>query len=326
MNDFKNKGYIVIKNKQPDTFETLANHFYHENKVDYEALKHFIDNSYFPSLQKNITSVDIVHPRYGKFRFSDNNNSSDAAAFHGDIYNHTDEDIVPVYTCLYYFDDATLEIIPQTHKQSFLHSTSSHASYKSKEQIHIQGGTFIIFNANIHHRGVNFKSKGSRRLLQIFEVTLNDDDYVRYSPKLMIVETQKSLFVQTMTKIAKQLYENREQEMLTYLHYVLVYNNLQYKIGLMIDLSPYEKQGKLVSYEPGKRISVDRCKECQDTNINIICDNNIRSCDPGTYYFYCYILYWILSFVILYLLFKWEKPLKKIAKSVFRKKVFSKNI
>ena len=100
MNDFKNKGYIVIKNKQPDTFETLANHFYHENKVDYEALKHFIDNSYFPSLQKNITSVDIVHPRYGKFRFSDNNNSSDAAAFHGDIYNHTDEDIVPVYTSI----------------------------------------------------------------------------------------------------------------------------------------------------------------------------------------------------------------------------------
>ena len=90
----------------------------------------------------------------------------------------------------------------------------------------------------------------------------------------------------------------------------------------MIDLSPNEKQGKLVSYEPGKRVSADRCKECHDTNINIVCDTNIRSCDPGTYYFYCYILYWIVSFVMLYLLFKWRKPMKKIAKSVFRKKVF----
>ena len=321
MNDLHTKGYIVIKNNQSNNFEAIANSFYNNNnKVDYNGLKQFIDNTYFPSLQTNILGDKIVKPHYGKFRFSDNNNSTDAAAFHGDIYNHTENNFVPVYTCLYYFDDATLEIIPESYKQSFLDSVGSYGSYKSREQVDIQAGSFVIFNACIHHRGVGFKKTGRRRLLQIFEVTLNEEDYALYCPKLMIVKTHNSPIMKVVGKLSKYFYMNNQQDTLTYLHYFLVYNNLQYKLITMIDISPNEKRGKLVSYEPGERISVDHCKERQDTNVNIICDSNVPSCNPGAYYFYCYILYWILSFVIVYLLFKWRSPLKKAAKSVFRKK------
>lgn len=54
---------------------------------------------------------DII---YSKFRFS-NNNSSDAATFHNDVYNCSNLDVMPVYTCLSYFDEAQMELIPKSH-------------------------------------------------------------------------------------------------------------------------------------------------------------------------------------------------------------------
>ena len=309
MNDLQNKGYIVIKNNNPNAFAAMAERFYNNNNnVDYGALKQFIDYTYFPSLQKYTNCIDNLH--YGKFRFSDNNNSTDAANFHGDIYNHSDENVVPVYTCLYYFDDATLEIIPQTHKQTFLHDNNSHKSYEQRDRINIKAGTFIIFHASIHHRGVGFNGTGRRRLLQIFEVTFNDNDYEHYCPKIRIVEMQNSAAVRKFGTIAKYIYKASNPELLNRLHYFLTYNNIQYKL-VGLDITPSQKNGMLVTYEPGKRVSIEKCKERHDTNVNVICDHMLDRCEPGTAYLYIHIISLLLVVIAIYLLYKERRLIKR---------------
>lgn len=305
MDKLQNDGYILIENKKyKKEFNDSLNIFYKNNDTDYKKLKNFIDKQYYPTFNKIINNNQKIY--YGKFRFSNNNNSSDASTFHGDIYNHTNQNIINIYTCLYYFDNAYLEIIPETHRKDYLINHNNHSSYKNKKKILIKAGTFVIFHSNIHHRGSEF-SDGNRRLLQIFDVCFGLRDYKLYKSKLIIVKTYDSHFIKFMTNYAKKIFKNNKRENITYIHYFLVYYDLQYKLGFMADLSPNEKKNKLISYESASRINYDKCK-IKENNINIICDYNIKHCGPGYYYFYCYIVYWLISLSIFY--FIWYKSKK----------------
>jgi len=315
MDNLLNEGYIVIpniKNKTP--FEYQINEIYKNNKVDYPMMKKFIDDTYFSTLKNDFSSIENY--KYGKFRFSNNNNSTDASTFHGDVYNHTDKNIIPVYTFLYYFDDATLEIIPNSHKKEYLNSTSSFDSFNNKKSIPIKAGSFVIFNSNIHHRGVNFSKTGQRRLLQIFDVFLNLEDYNIYSNKIRIVKTEKDDVVKLLSSFSKYIYSESNNDILTFILYLIVYNDMQYKIAL-IDLPPYEKKNNIISYEPGKRVNFENSKSYTDTNINIICDKNIPSVDPSNYYLYILLLLlFIFVIIVLYLYVKNYLKLKVIKKMI----------
>lgn len=304
MDKLRNDGFILIKNNTYNNdFNKSLNKFYKNNIVDYIELKNFIDNQYYPKLKHIIKVREKIY--YGKFRFSNNNNSSDASTFHADIYNHTNQNIINVYTCLYYFDDAQLEIIPKSHRKDFIIRNNYYDSYNQKIKLNIKANTFVIFHANIHHRGLNF-TKNNRRLLQIFDVFLNKQDYYYYKPKLTIVKTYDSLFIKYITNISRNIYTNNNQNLLTYIHYFLVYYDLQYKLFVMSDLSPFEKNNKLISYESGKRVNLIDSYKLKENNINVICNNNIRSCGPGYFYLYCYIFYWLIL-IIIYLLIIYKK-------------------
>jgi hypothetical protein len=56
-------------------------------------------------------------------------------------------------------------------------------------------------------------------------------------------------------------------------HYFLVYNDLQYKVALM-DLDPWTKSNKYITYEPGKRKNYEELTNNEDLNINVLCDKN----------------------------------------------------
>ena len=332
MEQLNENGYLVIENKNSNVlFENKANEFYKDNKVNYALLKRFIDDTYFPELNKKLYSLNNLN--YGKFRFSNNNNSTDASTFHGDTYNYTDENIINVYTFLYYFDDAYLEIIPKSHRKDFNLNNSAHESYHNKKQIPIKAGSFVVFHSNIHHRGVGFNKTDNRRLLQIFEVTINDDDYKKYREKIIIIETSQSYLIKIMNIINKYVFSKITKSgafnnFITYIHYMFVYNNLHYKYFTLNDLSSSEKKDKIISYEPGKNIDISKGKSCKETNINILCDPNIKHTSRVKYYFYCYLIYWIISSVLLYLLYKYNviKKLSKRKKSFFKRNGLMKKI
>ena len=71
----------------------------------------------------------------------------------------------------------------------------------------------------------------------------------------------------------------------------------------LIDISPSDKKGRYVSYEPGRRVSFDDLVKEEDINVNIICDPTTPITDCSNYYLYFYTLYWIVSLVILYLIY-----------------------
>jgi Phytanoyl-CoA dioxygenase (PhyH) len=299
--DIKQDGYILIQNVLTEEELNYGLSCIQDNKVDYSIIKHFIDDIFLPKIQE--TSSVITDPTYVKFRLSNNNNSTDASTFHGDIYNNTNSEHLPIYTCLCYFDSAQLEIIPGSHKYN--NSGWSLESYNKKQTITVKRGDILIFHSNIHHRGINYNKTGNRRLLQVFDVFPDKETYNEHASKLIIVQSSESVLMKQV--IGPILYELSKYptviDNITMLHYILMYNDLHYKMALM-DIAPYDKIGKYVSYEPGRRRKFEDLMDKEDLNINIMCDNNVKSVSYSNYYLYFYIVYWILSFILLYIIAK----------------------
>lgn len=289
-------GYIVLKNvlieDQLRCFDTNKQHNYNE-------IKNFIDTTFFDTIKRNVDF--ITKPTYTKFRYSNNNNSTDAATFHSDVYNYTGNKYQPIYTCLCYLDDTKMELIPGSH----LYNRNGYSleSYNKKQIIDVKRGDILIFYSSIHHRGIGFNTTKDRRLLQVFEVFPDDDTYVKHKDTLMCVLSSKSNMIDVINKASYYMSKNETlQNLITQLHYFLMYNDVHYKLGLM-DISPWEKTNRYITYEPGKRVSYNDMKGDEELNVNIICDNSIDTREHGRLYFYLYILYWIVTTLIIYLIY-----------------------
>jgi hypothetical protein len=95
MND---DGYIVLKHVlSPKQLQNGLRSDQH-NVIDYKMMKQFIDNDIMPIVIQN--TKFMKKPKYIKFRYSNNNNSTDASTFHSDVYDFTNNEIMPIYTCL----------------------------------------------------------------------------------------------------------------------------------------------------------------------------------------------------------------------------------
>jgi len=303
MDKLENDGYILVENKsfKKNFHESLLS-FYSKNKIDYIQLKKFIDHKFFPVIKKILHINQDQDVYYNKFKFS-NIKFSDISTMHCDIYNNTNENIINIYTFSYYFDDAYLEIIPESHRKDYIIKHNSHSSYKNLKKIYIHSGTFVIYNSCIHYRDIGLLNN-EQRLLKIYDINFNYDDFKKYSSKITIIRTNDSITLKYISKIINNFFKNNEIKNIIYIHYFFVYYNLQYKISILSsDLSPFEKKNKLISYESGKRINYSHIDN-KELNIYIICNKNIQHCGPGYFYFYCTIIYWIILIILFIFVFK----------------------
>jgi hypothetical protein len=84
-----------------------------------------------------------------------------------------------------------------------------------------------------------------------------------------------------------------------------MYNNLQYKI-VLLDIAPWEKKNNYITYESGRRSNMedlDKNNKYEDLNVNILCNQNVKSVYCGNYYMYVFLLYVfviIIFFIIIY--------------------------
>lgn len=313
--DIKNEGYILKTNVLNENDLEFGLSSIVDNKVDYSIMKQYIDNVFFPKIKK--TSNFITDPHYIKFRLSNNNNSTDASTFHGDIYNNTNSEFLPIYTCLCYFDDAQLEIIPGSHKYNNI--GSSIESYNKKIILNIKRGDILIFHSNIHHRGINYNKTENRRLLQVFEVFPDKQTYNEHISKLIIVNTSDTFLMKHLINpILYQLSKNSTViSNISMCHYILMYNDLQYKIAL-IDIAPYDKVNKYISYEPGRRRLIEELDDTEELNVNIICDSRANYVSSSNYYLYFYLICFILILTVFYII-------KKIKYSNYKIRKINKN-
>ena len=308
MNQLNKNGFLILSvdNQYKNQFHETMLDFYEKNTyVNYNKVKLFIDNQYIPYIQQQLNIVTPFH--YRKFRFSNNNNSSDASTFHGDVYNYTDKRIVPIYTCLYYFDDTKFEIIPGTHDKERYKNLNFYDVYNKRKRIHISSGSIVIIHASLHHRGVSFNKANNRRLLQVFDININNEDYNIYKEKLITINTKESYLIKSLNNFLTYIFKIYSNEMLSLFHYFLVYYKLQYKIFN----SPNKKdKDKLLTYEPGKHCDFENSNQIKTTNINIICNKDYIIKSPDYSFLYIYIIYWILSFIIIYFIIKYKKYIK----------------
>lgn len=302
MNNINDDGYLILKGVLLP--QQLQNGLNSDNDgiIDYRIMRDFIDNDFIPTIS---TNTDFMkNPKYIKFRYSNNNNSTDASTFHSDIYNFTDDEIMPIYTCLCYFDKTQMEIIPGSHKKQFHNENSSISSYNKKCLFTIEPGDILIFHANMYHRGTNFDKQGNRRLLQVFEVFPDNETYSYNYDKLLTFITSNTTtlgFVSNLSYYVSKIPFIIDN--ICFPHYVLVYNNLQYKIALN-DLAPWSKNDKLITYEPGKRMTYESITGMDPINTNIICKDS-KTTEPGYFYIFFYLIYWILSFLLLLYIGRW---------------------
>lgn len=302
MNNIDNDGYILLKGILSQDQLQYGLNSDNDGIVDYMIIRDFIDNHFMPTIITNTNF--ITKPKYIKFRYSNNNNSTDASTFHSDIYNFTDDEIMPIYTCLCYFDKTQMELIPGSHKKQFHKEYSCISSYDKKQIITIEPGDILVFNANIYHRGVNFNTQGNRRLLQVFEVFPDDETYISNYDKFITVITSNKYSTSMINNLSYCVSKIPFViDNICFPHYVLVYYNLQYVVTLN-DLAPWDKNDKLITYEPGKRMNYESITGMDPINTNIICENT-KTTEPGYFYIFIYLIYWILSFFLLLYIGRW---------------------
>jgi len=284
VNIMNTDGYVLIRNKvsyeeREFALSCIKNQKNEKNEktVDYTKLKTFIDNYFLPKLS-------LKNPVYLKARLSNNNNSVDAAVLHSDVYNFTGN-YMPVYTALCYFDKAEIELLPGSHKKNGLLQ-----DYKNKIVLHLNPGDILIFNAALYHRGVNYSKGKDRRVLQVFEIFPTRELYSKHISKLLTVDTNtNNNFLYYVAQIKWLI------DIVNLIVYLLSYYDVKYIVSLM-DLPPWQKSGKYISYEPGGRVMysdglVDKI------NINVIF---VESAIVKYSHFYFYIFIFLVFCCLLY--------------------------
>ena len=297
------QGYFIIQNHNPDNINAGLSCINQNNTINYKKLNSFVHTKLLPSINQEIPMLN--EPIFGKMRFSNNTNSVDASTFHGDIYNHSENKLLPIYTCLIYFDHAQMEIIPGTHIKD--ENNSPLSQFSNKKIITMNPGDMLIFHANIHHRGINFSKTKNRRLLQVFNVFPDRQTHFEHNSKLMNMKTSKSWLriLHPITKIAALC--KPVMNFYNYIHYILVCYDLHFKITL-VDVSPNYKKGKYIGYQSVKSMDLKDTNGNDEWNINIICDEAYQFISPSNYYLNFFILFVCLIVLIIYFIKK--KPHK----------------
>lgn len=290
MNELNNNGYIIIKNKMSIVEQKSGLSCINGDKVNYTVLKTFIDNVFLPK-------TPFSDPIYLKARISNNNNSIDAAVLHSDVYNFTSETEIPMYTALCYFDKAELELIPKSHimpRSSFMDDNNNRII------LHLEPGDIVVFNAVITHRGVNFSKGENRRVLQVFEIFPTRELHEQNISKFLTCDTS------TGNKNEKNLlyYIAQVQWLINIVNFVAFYlsfNDLKYKV-LGMDLPPWQKKDRYISYEPGGRVEY-KDGLIDDNNINVIF-NDSEIVKYSNFYAWIIFICFIIIGLILFNTFK----------------------
>lgn len=170
--------------------------------VDYARLVSFIRQRMFGALRGNLQDWQDKPLDFVKFRVSDNNNSADASGFHRDLIyqgsSNTGNFTPPFFTCLTYFDQTTLEIIPKSHNVPSYKLVELPRLYSSKIAISINPGDLLVFYSSLLHRGIFTEKLPHRRLIQVFEVFNDHNVLSTIVPRILHVpgdETYSNMII-----------------------------------------------------------------------------------------------------------------------------------
>lgn len=137
-----------------------------DDKANYQCIQEFIDSHILPTINERLG----WQSDYIKFRYSNNNNSSDASNLHRDIILQK-EIPCPCYTCITYLDTSNIEVVPGSHRRPFGTLWSAIYDFATNRKVEtLHPGDLMIFCSTLLHRGFFSYHISQRRILQIFEI------------------------------------------------------------------------------------------------------------------------------------------------------------
>ena len=145
--------------------------------------------------------------RVYEIQMSNNNNGSDAGAFHRDLIKYDTNKLEPFYTCLTYLDDTVMEVISKSHRHPHMSNKEAISQYqKNRQRLKMNAGDILFFHACLLHRGIFTEGLTHRRLIQIFEVYPNQELFDEFSPN--IIHIPPSIYSQQTSGISQWIFQN----------------------------------------------------------------------------------------------------------------------
>lgn len=230
-------GFIVIKNILTNEEIDFVLNAYNSsnNKLNYKNIEFFIRNIMLKKIN-NFLSWNSDFVEYIKYRFSNNNNSTDAGGFHRDIVyhgdiNNYDKYFCPTFTCLTYLDNTKMEIIPGSHKVVKYNFNDVNKKYNKKNTIQLSRGDLLVFYSTLLHRGIFTEKLPNRRLLQVFDVFNSRNQYNFYKDYLYNFNyINNNIYQKLLIKINKN-----DNFILSFINYY-IYINSAMGYGIKYDI------------------------------------------------------------------------------------------
>jgi len=171
--ELNTKGYTKLRILSQAEIERLHATIDEKDQVDYRIWTDYVDKDVMRMVSD---ATGSKHPEWTKYRFSTKGgNATDAPALHKDVWPINEK--VEYYTVCIYLDEAKLAVREGTHLNNKPMSLWDAATqYNNQQTIHMEPGTVLLFNAGLRHGGIfeaSARPDGDRRLLQVFEITLD---------------------------------------------------------------------------------------------------------------------------------------------------------
>lgn len=197
--ELEQSGYFLIKNNINNIVVKNVSDSITTTTVNYGYVNDFINNHMVKIINKTLD----WNVKYTKYRVSNNNNSTDASSFHRDIIYY--ENVLPIMTCLTYLTETLMEIIPKSHNKIAIDYLE--IPELKPLRITMYPGDILVFYSSLIHRGIFSVNQTNRKLIQVFEVYKNPNDFTKYNTKILHLPSIKSdniyLWQQFMINISK---------------------------------------------------------------------------------------------------------------------------
>jgi len=278
INELETNGYVHLKNILTDDEYNYGLNCINDNKIDYSKMKLFIENQ----MLNHINNIFDKNCHYTKFRFS-NNNNSDAGAIHKDIFHVNDKNHFNLYTCLTYFDKTIMEIYPKTH------NNIKRPFFQESIYLTLEPTDVLIFNSTLLHRGIFTENLANRRLLQVFDIFLDNETYQNNKNKIVHVKTNtKNNY---SNDVLEYLYKIKSiTYVLNLIGYINAIDGYGYNENIRKTLNLNDDISYLASEGLTARITI-LPDTYQEINKYVIVDKDINSLPIETYDKYYYICY-----------------------------------
>ena len=173
-------GYLHLPGMLDEREVVEASSCFVGPSVRYAALSGWIRDTLLPTAG---AAVGWVAPVCTKWRASNNNNSTDAAAMHRDLIPQAGATCAPaVCTVLCYLDGGVLEVVAGSHRRLKQSLPEALASAASTTKVAVCRGDIVIISSLLLHRGVFVGAPSERRLVQVFEVYPSEAAYWSAAP------------------------------------------------------------------------------------------------------------------------------------------------